>query len=37
MCFKLTLAFENYEELCEFINDIEKCKKKPMKKKLNQT
>ena len=36
MSFKLTLTFDNYEELCEYINDMEKCKRKQYKKKLNQ-
>ena len=31
MSFKLTLTFDNYEELCEHINDIEKFKKKKQK------
>ena len=36
MSFKLTLIFDNYEELFEYINDMEKCKRKQEKKKLNQ-
>ena len=32
MSFKLSLTFDNYEELIEHINFMEKCKKK----KLNQ-
>ena len=36
MSFKLTLIFDNYEELFEYINDMEKCKRKK-EKKLNQT
>ena len=36
MSFKLTLTIDNYEELCEYINDMEKSKKKQEKKKFNQ-
>ena len=36
MSFKLTLIFDNYEELCEYIYDMKKCKRKQEKKKLNQ-
>ena len=28
MSFKLTLIFDNYEELFEYINNMEKCKRK---------
>ena len=34
MMFKLTLIFDNYEELCEYINEMEKFKK--YKKKRNK-
>ena len=37
MSFKSTLAFNNYEELCGYINNMEKCKKKQEKKKSNET
>ena len=30
------LMFDNYEKLIEYINDIENCKKRQEKKKLNK-
>ena len=37
MSFKLTLTFNNYEELCKYINDIKKCERKNKIKSNNET